>query len=380
LHRTEAGQVLVEQHAHPNRQVREYLFALLDELSRPEFAILRQADGEHRGTPCFPCGYGVLLTNITRAQLDEDGLTPVFPPERVFCRDEIAALEGAGDREAIRRLRRLFPAWFRSDPLTEDQVKTLKGALHREVVVRKRPATAASVPQGQPVLPGAVALDVLDADQEQAARALGRGHHVLFGIAGSGKTVLLRARARLLAARDPARRILVLCFNKALAAALGAQIASAPDRPTIEVRGFHSWAARLTGLRKGDEESFDAYEGRLVAALRAGIAQMPETEKYDAILVDEGHDFAADWLRCVTGLLRGGPEGDLLIVLDGAQRLYGRGSKFTWKAVGIQAQGRSRRLQRFLNERLHGLRDRPGRGRKPVFSSRGGDARGEDRL
>jgi hypothetical protein len=37
-------------------------------------------------------------------------------------------------------------------------------------------------------------------------------------------------------------------------------------------------------------------------------------------------------------------------------------------------------VQRFLKERLEGLRDRPGRGRKPVFSPRGGDARGEDRL
>jgi hypothetical protein len=36
--------------------------------------------------------------------------------------------------------------------------------------------------------------------------------------------------------------------------------------------------------------------------------------------------------------------------------------------------------QRFLNDRLQGLRDRPGRGRKSVFSPRGGGARGEDRL
>jgi hypothetical protein len=36
--------------------------------------------------------------------------------------------------------------------------------------------------------------------------------------------------------------------------------------------------------------------------------------------------------------------------------------------------------QRFLKDRLEGLRDRPGRGRKPVFSPRGGDARGQDRL
>jgi Winged helix-turn helix len=37
-------------------------------------------------------------------------------------------------------------------------------------------------------------------------------------------------------------------------------------------------------------------------------------------------------------------------------------------------------VQRFLKDRLDGLHDRPGRGRKPVFSPRGGAARGEDRL
>ena len=37
-------------------------------------------------------------------------------------------------------------------------------------------------------------------------------------------------------------------------------------------------------------------------------------------------------------------------------------------------------VQRFLNDRLGGLHDRPGRGRKPVFSPRGRDARREDRL
>src|SRR5512135_116793 len=37
-------------------------------------------------------------------------------------------------------------------------------------------------------------------------------------------------------------------------------------------------------------------------------------------------------------------------------------------------------VQRFLKGRLDGLRDRPGRGRKPVFSPRGGHARREDRL
>ena len=35
---------------------------------------------------------------------------------------------------------------------------------------------------------------------------------------------------------------------------------------------------------------------------------------------------------------------------------------------------------RFLESRLEGLHDRPGRGRKPVFSPRGREVRGEDRL
>jgi hypothetical protein len=37
-------------------------------------------------------------------------------------------------------------------------------------------------------------------------------------------------------------------------------------------------------------------------------------------------------------------------------------------------------VQRFLKDRLEGLRDRPGRGRKPVFSPRVGDVCSENRL
>jgi hypothetical protein len=344
LHRSEGGQVHVETHRHPIRQVREYLFALVNDLSRPEYAMLLQPEGEYRGKPCFPCGYGVLLTNIARGQLDEAGLGDLFPPDRVLCRDELAELEAAGDREVIRRLRRLFAHHFPFDPLTEDQVQTLKGVLHREVVVKRRPAAPAA--RGGPAPPGAVTLEVLDAQQEQAARSLGSGHHVVFGVAGSGKTVLLLARARLLAAREPGRRVLFLCYNKALAADLAARLADDPAVRGVEVRHFHSWAARLTGLRKRDDEAFDDYGARVVAALLDGVGHFSDAEKYDAVLIDEAHDFEPDWFRCATAMLRGGPEGDLLIAVDAAQSVYGRSRGFTWKSVGVQAQGRSRRLSR----------------------------------
>jgi hypothetical protein len=126
-------QTQIISYKNPIIQARDYYFRAIDELSRLSYAILHQSDGEHRGKLRFPGGYGVIFTNITRANLDESGFSTLFPPDRVLCRDELTALATAGDHAVIRRLRMLFPAPFAFDPLTEDQVKTIRGAIHREV-------------------------------------------------------------------------------------------------------------------------------------------------------------------------------------------------------------------------------------------------------
>lgn len=347
IHRSEGGGVKVEVHQHPRLQVREYVLGLVNELARREHSILHQPGGEHRGKLCFPYGFGVILTNITREQLDQRALGSIFPPESTLCRDDLEILASAGDRAVIRRLRGLFSNSFAFDPLAEDQLATIRGVLHREVVVRARPATPASVPKGQLLLPGAMALDVLDAGQEQLARSMGQGHHVLFGIAGSGKTVVLLARARLQAESDPSRRVLLLCYNKALAAALSAQIGDSPALRNIEVRHMDSWLARLTSLRKNKDEEWNPFRARMISAVLNSPEMWSDADRYDAILIDEAHDFEPDWFRCVTAMLRGGAEGELLIALDGAQSLYGQlQKKFTWKSVGVRATGRARRLDR----------------------------------
>lgn len=345
LSRGEGDGEKVELHQHPRLQARDYALAAVNELKRPEFAILHQYDGRHRGALCFPFGYGVVLTNITRGQLKDTGLSAVFDSAWTICRDELEELRSAGPEPLLARLRSFFPAYFPFETLTTDQMKTVQGALYREVVVRRRPATAASVSRGQPLLPGAVALDVLDAEQEEAARALGSGHQILFGIAGSGKTVMLLARARMLAAAEPGRRVLVLCFNKALAAYLAAQLDDDPAlRGAVEVRHFDSWLSKLTRLRRHPDEDWDAFRTRMVAQV---LGTVPTgSQHYDAVLIDEAHDFEPDWFRCVVRFLQGGPQGDLLIALDGAQNLYNRSRKFTWKGVGVQAAGRTRRLDR----------------------------------
>ncbi len=319
LHRSDAGEVRVEIHKHPTRQVRDYMFAFDDKLKGGDFVILQHAEGAHRGKPCFPRGFGVLLTNITGTQLEEAELRPLFPPDRAICRDELGLLASGIESYLLWRLKSLFTIHFPFEPLTKDQLDTLKGALHREVIVRRRPATVKSLPEGRPLLPGMTVLDILDAEQEQAARSLGAGHQLVFGVAGSGKTILLLARARLLADRDPTAKILILCYNKALAASLAAKVG---DLKNAAARTFHSWAAGLTGQKWRDDESFVAYEDRLVSSLLGGTGHFADSEKYDAILIDEGHDFEPDWFHCVLGMLRHGPDGNLLIVGDGAEPLW----------------------------------------------------------
>ena len=50
------------------------------------------------------------------------------------------------------------------------------------------------------------------------------------------------------------------------------------------------------------------------------------------------------------------------------------------RQVGLTEKHVRKWVQRFLASRLEGLKDRPGRGRKPAFSPLGGPARGQDRL
>jgi hypothetical protein len=329
---TEDGHARVERVKNPIRQVREYAFALMDLLKK--HPLLGNPEGEHQGKLCFPCGYGALFTNIARPQLDEAGLAAIFPPEEVICRDELLALEQAqDDRRTIWRLEQLFPARFPFDPLTEDQLKTIHGVVHKEVIVKQVPARADSVPEGRVLPEDAMVLEVLDRRQEQAARSLGDGHRVLFGVAGSGKTVLLLARAKLIAGQDASKRVLVLCYNRPLAAYLHAQVAGDPGFRNVEVRTFHSWAHQRTGLRKRGNEPFESYGKRLVGALLSANG-WSEAERYDAILIDEAHDFDPDWFRCCTKALRDPQSSDLVIAVDGAQSLYGRPPAFTWKSVG----------------------------------------------
>jgi superfamily I DNA/RNA helicase len=69
--------------------------------------------------------------------------------------------------------------------------------------------------------------------------------------------------------------------------------------------------------------------------------QIPSGQ-YQAVLIDEGHDFAPEWLRLVTQMVDPATNS-LLVLYDDAQSIYerSRSKQFSFKSVGIQAQGRT---------------------------------------
>ena len=107
-----------EIYKHPVRQARDYQFQLMDTARRhSETAALLHGEGAHGGRFTFPFGHLVVLNNCT--QLDERGLSEVFPSRRVLARDELEALS---PDETINRLKSCFDPWWVFGRLSERQI------------------------------------------------------------------------------------------------------------------------------------------------------------------------------------------------------------------------------------------------------------------
>ena len=173
--------------------------------------------------------------------------------------------------------------------------------------------------------------------------APGPGRWLLRGVAGSGKTAALVAQALRLRAEHRAWRILFLCFNASLASELRRQL---PGDPRTEVATFHDWAQSLLAAYgvpipppPGRGVEWDRYwtQDMPRLLLRAFEDGRLPARSYQAVLVDEGQDFAGDWYRALLHALD--PATDTLtIAVDEAQNIYRR--KIDWRDIGFDGQTR----------------------------------------
>ncbi|KOR27252.1 hypothetical protein TI03_07280, partial [Achromatium sp. WMS1] len=179
-----------------------------------------------------------------------------------------------------------------------------------------------------------ISLKVLDTRQENHARNIGDGHRIVYGVAGSGKTVILIARARLISQQQPEKKLLFLCFNVSLAAYLRQTLR---DCPNITVLHFDGWS-KANGITRRMNEENPSLGHRLLIALESGHA--PHAGYFDAIMVDEAQDFDISWFKCIREAMKDPDDGDLIIVGDGSQGLY-KNRGISWKQIGIHARGRT---------------------------------------
>lgn len=316
-----------KQEKNPLVQVREYACAAADLLSQDPRL---QQTGIYQGKLNLAWAYGVVFTNITRQQLTSlsaDGtVEAIFPEALTICQDEMT--ESVSPQVFRNKIAGLFTTRFRPviSLLTRD---ILRQHLFPEIVISSKKSDNNL-------------LKVMDIQQEVLARNIGEGHRVIHGVTGSGKTLILLYRCQYLA-ENSARPVLVLCYNIILANYIRECIADKGLSQKVHVYHFHDWcgvAARkfdLTVSREGPyfDNSFAALENAVDTGLITDTG-------YDAVVIDEGHDFDSGWLSMVARLFDN-TERSLLLMYDDAQSLYRRerALNFSLASVGIQAQGRT---------------------------------------
>jgi hypothetical protein len=329
----------IKQVLNPLEQARQYMYAVTNKLERDPLLIW--PSGSLQGKPFFPYGSGVVLSNITRKQYDEAGIDDVMPGHLVICQDEMTE---SVDAEAFQaRLWGMFPIKFKMQ-LSLPQVDRVRWHMFPEVRIGAQADLFDEAGQTSTEIPDLIR--VMDLQQEQLARSLGEGHRIIHGVAGSGKTLILGYRAEYLA-KLCQRPIAILCYNKPLAAKLGAMIEQKGLSDKVSAVNFHAWCTRQLDtyhvekpVNNGDLNAF--FEACVDSVIRGVDRGLIPRGQYDAVMIDEGHDFKPEWFKLIVQMVN--PETKSLLVLyDDAQSIYQNAKKlkFSFSSVGVQATGRT---------------------------------------
>lgn len=316
---------------HPRVQARDCLMPIINTLNTDK--LLVSNNGKYQGKLAFPYGCCAVMTrwNITQFEKhqERDKLLECFSHKETFFANEIA--DNLVDQKTfLKKLHDVLPYHFPS-ALTKEQADKVRAHIFPEVVIEQGSLF------DDDELPMPDIVSIMDNKQELLARSLGDGHRVIHGVAGSGKTILLEHRAKELAAQNPEKEILVVCYNILLATRLKQRL----QHKKIKVIHFHGLCYEIR--KKFNLNIVGDYKKQLAPTVcKAIIENQVENGAYHAVLIDEGHDFAPNWLEALTKLPTV-EHNHLLLLYDDAQSIYdnNKGIDFTLSSVGIRARGRT---------------------------------------
>ncbi len=313
-----------EERKNPIAQARDYVLKIL-RLAEKRSYISGKKDLLLRW------GYGALFPNIKERELEIFSLTETsfqeaLGSEFVFTGDDLK------EKVLIEKIKEKMKKRFGESLLSQEEMDILRSIIYPELLISDK-------------LSDREIMRIIDKKQEAIAKNLGTGHRIIRGVAGSGKTVILLARTKFLSNIYPKWKILVLCYNKSLAEFFKRELEYYKN---VEVRTFHSWCIKkildLKLMSNSQENKDDNYWEKIIPEkLLTAYEKDPSLRgEYQAILVDEGQDFAQLWYKVILSSLDRKTES-LFIALDGSQTIYKR--KVSWKALGIQIIGRTKILK-----------------------------------
>lgn len=330
----------------PMKQARDNMFHVVNVLKKDKNLI--QLDGKYKFQLKFPYGHGVVFTRLYSKDFIEEGLYTVIEPNLCLTRNEIDPDKDEFSEEVLlEKILNMFVVPYRlREPLSIEDINAIRYHLFPEVRISAE--FKAPVPYQDQLLLSLHDIKTMDLHQENLAKQIGDKNRLIRGVAGSGKTIILASRAKMLSKQNPDWRILILCYNISLANAIQQMIFHMLNEPedlfdfdpnskvvqnqNIIVRNFHSWLKNDLRIKEQQLPS-------IIEKLEKNQAILPT---YDAVLIDEGQDFEADWLRLVSLLINANTQS-LLLVEDRAQTIYQRKRSYL-QDTGLSFQGRSKVL------------------------------------
>jgi hypothetical protein len=129
----------------------------------------------------------------------------------------------------------------------------------------------------------------------------------IVGGPGSGKTLLAVEVCRRELAANPAQKVGLVCFNRYLGSFL-VEVAKADRLQGVTPGSFYLHVDRILGSATDAAATDPAYYQQRVRSALEIARRMPEAEKFDLLVVDEGQDFRddGDKLALLDAMLKGG--------------------------------------------------------------------------
>jgi len=252
--------------------------------------------------PWLEAGHGVWFPTITVT----GDLTAAAPDEIVLDHRDL--------NRPVAAVNDLVNRWGLHGSIPDEHVEEITSLLAPTVTIRHTLADDVAEVHARQLL--------LTETQRLALAGLRRERRVLvYGGAGTGKTVLATERARSLSADG--FRVVLTCFNRPLGDAFAAEFAG---NESVTAGGFHHLANGWitgAGLDFPDDPPPEWWDDPLGELLLEAFTV--GDFRADAIIIDEGQDFDDSWFMALEAALDDPEEGVFLVFADRQQAIYRSG-------------------------------------------------------